>query len=74
VETWPIVVKEITVLGSRCGPFTKAMALLRSGKIDPTPLITRVFPLDKTPEAIGYAQRSGVMKVLLRPETRTELT
>lgn len=65
VETWPIVVKEINVLGSRCGPFTKAIALLRSGKINPTPLITRVFPLGKAPEAIAYAQRAGVMKVLL---------
>lgn len=65
VETWPIVVKEITVVGSRCGPFAKAIALLRSGKINPTPLITRVFPLGKAPEAIAYAQRAGVMKVLL---------
>lgn len=65
VETWPIVVKEITVVGSRCGPFDKAMALLRAGKINPKPLITRVFPLEKAPEAIAYAQRSGVMKVLM---------
>jgi threonine dehydrogenase-like Zn-dependent dehydrogenase len=65
VETWPIVVKEITVVGSRCGPFAKAMALLRSGKVDPTPLISRVFPLEDAPKAIAYAQRSGVMKVLL---------
>ena len=34
VETWPIVVKEITVIGSRCGPFDKALALLRSGQVD----------------------------------------
>jgi len=68
VETWPIVVKEITVVGSRCGPFAKAIALLRSGKIDPKPLITRVFPLEKAPEAIAYAQRTGVMKVLLNSQ------
>jgi threonine dehydrogenase-like Zn-dependent dehydrogenase len=65
VETWPMVVKEITVVGSRCGPFTKAITLLGSGKINPTPLITRVFPLGKAPEAIAHAQRAGVMKVLL---------
>ncbi|HEY6269127.1 MAG TPA: alcohol dehydrogenase catalytic domain-containing protein [Candidatus Acidoferrum sp.] len=65
VETWPIVVKEITVVGSRCGPFAKATAFLRAGKINPTPLITRVFPLGKAPEAIAYAQQAGVMKVLL---------
>src|SRR3984893_1679940 len=32
VETWPVVVKELTVVGSRCGPFDQAIALLRSGK------------------------------------------
>jgi threonine dehydrogenase-like Zn-dependent dehydrogenase len=67
VETWPIVVKEITVVGSRCGPFGKAIALLRSGEVDPTPLITRTFPLDQAPAAIQFAQRSGTMKVLLQP-------
>src|SRR6266852_5222796 len=66
VETWPIIVKEITVVGSRCGPFAKAIALLRSGKIDPTPLVTRTFPLLDAPTAIAFAQKPGVMKVLLR--------
>src|SRR5882672_3520039 len=66
VETWPIVVKEITVVGSRCGPFTKALALLRSGKIDPTALITRTFPLAEAEKAIRFAQQNGVMKVLLK--------
>jgi threonine dehydrogenase-like Zn-dependent dehydrogenase len=66
VETWPIVVKEITVVGSRCGPFAKAIALLRSGKVDPTPLITRTFPLAEAPAAMGFAQEPSVMKVLLK--------
>jgi alcohol dehydrogenase len=68
VETWPIVVKELTVIGSRCGPFPRALALLRSGRVDPRPLISRVFPLREAAEAIRYAQERGVMKVLLRPE------
>jgi alcohol dehydrogenase len=67
VETWPIVVREITLIGSRCGPFAKAIALLRSGEVDPTPLIERTFPLDQAPAAIQFAQRSGIMKVLLQP-------
>jgi threonine dehydrogenase-like Zn-dependent dehydrogenase len=67
VETWPIVVKEIIVVGSRCGPFAKAVALLRSGKVNPTPLITRTFSLTDAPMAIRFAQESGVMKVLLQP-------
>jgi threonine dehydrogenase-like Zn-dependent dehydrogenase len=66
IETWPIVVKELTVVGSRCGPFAKAIAPLRSGKVDPTPLITRTFPLREAAQAIQFAQKPGVMKVLLR--------
>jgi threonine dehydrogenase-like Zn-dependent dehydrogenase len=66
VETWPVVVKEIHVVGSRCGPFAKALALLRLGRVDPRPLISRTFPLAKAAEAIRYAQRPGVLKVLLK--------
>lgn len=68
VETWPLVVKEITLVGSRCGPFSKAVALLRSRKVDPRPLITRTFPLSEAPAAIQYALQPGIMKVLLKPE------
>jgi threonine dehydrogenase-like Zn-dependent dehydrogenase len=67
VETWPIVVKELTVVGSRCGPFSRAIALLRSGKVDPRPLITRTFPLAGADEGIAFAQKPRVMKVLLKP-------
>jgi threonine dehydrogenase-like Zn-dependent dehydrogenase len=67
VETWPIVVKELTVIGSRCGPFNKALRLLRETKVDPTPLVTRTFPLSEAPAAIAYAQEKDVMKVLLKP-------
>jgi threonine dehydrogenase-like Zn-dependent dehydrogenase len=65
VETWPLVVKEITVVGSRCGPFDKAIALLRSGRVDPTPLISREFPLREANRAIAHAQKRRVMKVVL---------
>lgn len=68
VETWPIVVKELTVVGSRCGPFDKAIALLRSGKVDPRPLITRTFPLHEASAAITFAQKSVMLKVLLKNE------
>jgi alcohol dehydrogenase len=66
VETWPIVVKELTVVGSRCGPFPAALALLRSGCVDPRALVSRVFKLKDAAEAIRYAQQPGVLKVLLR--------
>jgi alcohol dehydrogenase len=66
VQTWPIVVKELTVVGSRCGPFDKAIALLKNRKIDPRPLITRVFALPQAAAAIKFAQKPGVMKALLK--------
>jgi alcohol dehydrogenase len=68
VETWPIVVKELTVIGSRCGPFPRALALLRSGRVEPRPLISRVFSLKEAAQALRYAKQPGVMKVLLRPD------
>jgi alcohol dehydrogenase len=67
VETWPIVVHELTLVGSRCGPFPRALELLRSGQVDPRPLIARVFALAEAPAALRFAQRPGVLKVLLKP-------
>ncbi|HEY6388692.1 MAG TPA: alcohol dehydrogenase catalytic domain-containing protein [Candidatus Acidoferrum sp.] len=66
VETWPIVVKELTVVGSRCGPFARALALLRSEEVDPRALVTRTFAMNEAPKAMRFAQKPGVMKVLLK--------
>jgi alcohol dehydrogenase len=66
IETWPIVVKELTVVGSRCGPFAKAIGLLRSGKLDPKPLITSTLSIREAAAAIRFAQKPDVMKVLLK--------
>jgi threonine dehydrogenase-like Zn-dependent dehydrogenase len=62
----PVVVNEITLIGSRCGPFAKAIALLASGRLDLTPLITRVLPLDQGLEAVEIAQAKGTLKVILK--------
>ena len=67
VETWPIVVKELSIIGSRCGPFGEAIGLLKSGEVDPSPLITKTFSLGEAPQAIQFAQERGVMKALLKP-------
>jgi threonine dehydrogenase-like Zn-dependent dehydrogenase len=67
IESWSIVVNEITMLGSRCGPFAKAIAMLRAKLLDPRPLITRTFPLSEASKAIKFAQQKGVLKVLLKP-------
>jgi alcohol dehydrogenase len=67
IESWPIVVNEITMLGSRCGPFAKAIALLRAKLIDPRTLVTHTFPLSEASKAMKFAQQKGVLKVLLKP-------
>lgn len=62
------VVDEITVIGSRCGPFAPALRLLERGDIDPVPLIAARYPLSQAVEAIEFAAQRGVMKVLLEPD------
>jgi alcohol dehydrogenase len=59
---WPIVVNEVTLIGSRCGPFARALDLLASGALKVRPLISRVVPLDEYESAIAEARRS--LKVL----------
>jgi len=61
----PIVVNEITLIGSRCGPMNKAVALLGSGRIKPERLIEKRYTLDQGVTAISDAKRKGVLKVLI---------
>ena len=63
----PFVVDEITVVGSRCGPFAPALRLLERGDVDPTGLIAERYPLAQGVEAMKRAAERGVMKVLLEP-------
>ena len=60
-----LVVDEITVIGSRCGPFAAALRLLEQGLVDPTPLIEACLPLSHGPAALRRAAEPGVMKVLI---------
>jgi threonine dehydrogenase-like Zn-dependent dehydrogenase len=60
-----LVVDEITLIGSRCGPFAPALELLASGKVNVTPLIQARYPLSQGLEAFEKAQSRGVLKVLL---------
>ena len=59
------VVEEITLVGSRCGPFAPALRMLASGLVDPTPLITGVLPLEQGLTALEQARAPGGLKVLL---------
>ncbi|MDJ0507917.1 MAG: alcohol dehydrogenase catalytic domain-containing protein [Crocosphaera sp.] len=60
-----LVVDEITVIGSRCGPFAPALALLSNEKVDVKPLIQDSYPLEEGIKAFETAQRRGMLKVLL---------
>ena len=62
----PIVVNEITVIGSRCGRFEPALDALAAGKIDPRPLIDGVFALDDGLAAFEAAMNPLNFKILLR--------
>jgi len=60
-----IVVDEITVIGSRCGPFAPALRLLENKAVDPTVLIAAQYKLSDALKAFEYAAQAGVLKILL---------
>jgi 2-desacetyl-2-hydroxyethyl bacteriochlorophyllide A dehydrogenase len=60
-----IVVDEITVLGSRCGPFESALRLLETREVDPTVLISDKYKLKDALKAFEKAAQPGVLKVFL---------
>jgi threonine dehydrogenase-like Zn-dependent dehydrogenase len=62
-----VVVDEVTLVGSRCGPFPPALELLRSGAVDVRPLVHARYPLSDALAAFEHAARPGVLKVLLQP-------
>ncbi|MCA1962182.1 MAG: alcohol dehydrogenase catalytic domain-containing protein [Desulfomonile sp.] len=62
----PLVINEITVVGSRCGRFGPALRVLEAGLVDPTVLIAAVFPFDQAEEAFRRSQERGALKVLLK--------
>lgn len=65
VDSAPVIVNEITLVGSRCGRFEPAIELLRLGAIQVADMISERMPLDRATAAFRQAARPGVMKVLL---------
>lgn len=61
----PLVVDEITIIGSRCGPFDRAIELLGDGRVDVRPLVAGIYPLERFAEAFERAKRG--LKVILTP-------
>lgn len=60
-----VVVNEVTLIGSRCGPFDRALAALAAGDVPVEGMIAGRYPLSEGEEAFARAGRGGVLKVLL---------
>lgn len=76
IDLTKLVVGELNVVGSRCGPFEPALRLLEQSVqaadgarcgVQVSPLIVAEYPLDEAPAAFEHAAQPGVRKVLLRP-------
>ncbi|MDH4228023.1 MAG: alcohol dehydrogenase catalytic domain-containing protein [Deltaproteobacteria bacterium] len=67
VDLNKLVIDEITVIGSRCGPFDVALDALKKKRINVAPLIDSIYPLENGIAALKRAERKGVLKVLIRP-------
>jgi len=65
VDLARFVVDEITLVGSRCGPFPPALALLAGGRVDPRALVEARYPLAEAVAAFEHAARPGTLKVLV---------
>ena len=60
-----LVIDEITVVGSRCGPFAPAIRALDARRIDPAPLVDARYPLAEAMRAFEHAAQVGVLKILV---------
>jgi alcohol dehydrogenase len=70
-DTAKLVVDEITLLGSRCGNFERALELLKRGAIHTKGMISKIFPLESAVEAFQYLENPGCLKVLLANRSAT---
>jgi threonine dehydrogenase-like Zn-dependent dehydrogenase len=62
-----IVVDEINIIGSRCGPFGPALRLMEKHEVDPSVLIAAQYKLGEAVKALDHAAQAGVLKVLIEP-------
>jgi len=67
IDISKIVVDEIHIIGSRCGPFLKAIEVLRKKQVEVKSMVDGDFPLDKAREAFAFAQKPGAIKILITP-------
>jgi threonine dehydrogenase-like Zn-dependent dehydrogenase len=69
VNLAPVVINEINMVGSRCGPFAEAINALARQQIDVETMISRQLPLNKGEEAMELAADPNHVKVLLKVGT-----
>jgi alcohol dehydrogenase len=62
----PLVIDEVTVVGSRCGRFAPALRLMELGLLDPTPLISAVVSLEQAKEVIERPDATAGLKILVK--------
>lgn len=67
IDLTKLVVAEIRVIGSRCGPFQPALHLLSRGSVRTQEMIEATYPLSEGVAAFNHASQPGVRKILLRP-------
>lgn len=67
LEAAPVVVDELSIVGSRCGRFPPALELLARDAVEVESLIHDQLPLADALRAMRRAAEPGVLKVLLRP-------
>ncbi len=67
IDLSPLVVHEIDLIGSRCGPFDVALKALAQGKIDVVSLISKRMKLADGVDVLRAADQPGVIKVLIEP-------
>ena len=67
VSLAPLVINEVTVVGSRCGVFPPALEALSEKTVSVTPMIEKIYPLREGIEAVAHAGKRGARKILLRP-------
>jgi threonine dehydrogenase-like Zn-dependent dehydrogenase len=65
VDLAPLVIHEIRVVGSRCGPFEPALRALAETRVDVEPLVAARFPLARAADALERAAAPGTLKVLI---------
>jgi threonine dehydrogenase-like Zn-dependent dehydrogenase len=61
----PVVINEIEIIGSRCGPFPPALEALLKKKVSVVDLITKIYPGSEAIQAFAHAQKKNVLKILL---------